>query len=158
VIFGIGTDLIRIERFEHALDNHGDRFAERILMPEELEGYWDRKFKARYLAMRFAGKEAVAKSLGTGFANGIWVRDIGIVHNARGKPDVVFSERGVKVCSEPTMVAWPWPMPLPRKSVSQGSVRLNARRRWTALIAVRFKPFLRCLQAVFAGVGRDISG
>ncbi len=100
MIFGIGTDLIRIERFEHALDNHGDRFAERILMPEELEGYWDRKFKARYLAMRFAGKEAVAKSLGTGFANGIWVRDIGIVHNARGKPDVVFSERGVKVCSE----------------------------------------------------------
>lgn len=100
MIFGIGTDLIRIERFEKALQNHGDRFAQRILMPEELAGYWDRKFKARYLAMRFAGKEAVAKSLGTGFANGIWVRDIGIVHNPRGKPDVVFSERGAKVCSE----------------------------------------------------------
>lgn len=100
MIFGIGTDLIRIERFEKALEHHGDRFAERILMPEELTGYWDRKFKARYLAMRFAGKEAVAKSIGTGFAHGIWVRDIGIVHNARGKPDVVFSDRGRKVCAE----------------------------------------------------------
>jgi len=100
VIFGIGTDLIRIERFEKAIENHGDRFAERILMPEELAGYWDRKFKARYLAMRFAGKEAVSKSLGTGFSHGIWVRDIGIVHNSWGKPDVVFSERGLKVCRE----------------------------------------------------------
>ncbi len=100
MIHGIGTDLIRIERFETAIERHGDRFAERILMPEELDGYWSRKFRARYLAMRFAGKEAVAKSLGTGFANGIWVRDIGIVHNARGKPDVVFSARGQQVCEE----------------------------------------------------------
>ena len=94
MIFGIGTDLIRIERFDAAIERHGERFARRILMPEELEGYFDRRLKARYLAMRFAGKEAVAKSLGTGFAHGIWVRDIGIVHNARGKPDVVFSKRG----------------------------------------------------------------
>ena len=98
MIFGIGIDLIRIERFEAAIERHGDRFAQRILMPEELEGYFGRRFQARYLAMRFAGKEAVAKSLGTGFAHGIWVRDIGIVHNARGKPDVVFSERGRSVC------------------------------------------------------------
>lgn len=99
MIFGIGIDLIRIERFDAAIERHGDRFAKRILMPEELAGYFDRRFKARYLAMRFAGKEAVAKSLGTGFAHGIWVRDIGIVHNARGKPDVVFSERGKGVCA-----------------------------------------------------------
>lgn len=98
MIFGIGIDLIRIERFDAAIERHGDRFARRILMPEELEGYFGRRFQARYLAMRFAGKEAVAKSLGTGFAHGIWVRDIGIVHNARGKPDVVFSERGKRVC------------------------------------------------------------
>ncbi len=100
MIFGIGTDLIRIERFETAIERHGDRFAQRILMSDELDGYAPRKYKARYLAMRFAGKEAVAKALGTGFAHGIWVRDIGIVHNARGKPDVVFSERGRKVCKE----------------------------------------------------------
>ncbi|MFK8015114.1 MAG: holo-ACP synthase [Gammaproteobacteria bacterium] len=100
MIFGIGTDLIRIERFDSAIERHGDRFAERILQPAELEHYYDRKFKARYLAMRFAGKEAVAKALGTGFAHGIWVRDIGIVHNARGKPSVVFSARGEAVCQE----------------------------------------------------------
>lgn len=98
MIYGIGTDLIRIERFDQAIGRHGDRFAARILMPEELQAYAPRKFKARYLAMRFAGKEAVAKALGTGFAEGIWVRDIGIVHNALGKPDVVFSARGRHLC------------------------------------------------------------
>ncbi|MEM6641240.1 MAG: holo-ACP synthase [Pseudomonadota bacterium] len=99
-LFGIGIDLIRIERFDAAIARHGDRFAQRILMPQELAGYADRRFKARYLAMRFAGKEAVAKALGTGFAHGIWVRDIGIVHNTRGKPNVIFSERGLGVCAE----------------------------------------------------------
>ena len=100
MIFGIGTDLIRIERLESAIERHGNRFAERILMEQELVHYYDRKYKARYLAMRFAGKEAVSKALGTGFAHGIWVRDIGIVHNQRGKPDVIFSARGAGVCRE----------------------------------------------------------
>jgi holo-[acyl-carrier protein] synthase len=98
MIYGIGTDLIRIERFDDAIRRHGERFAARILMPEELDAYGPRKHKARYLAMRFAGKEAVAKSLGTGFAHGIWVRDIGIVHNPLGKPDVIFSARGQNLC------------------------------------------------------------
>jgi holo-[acyl-carrier protein] synthase len=50
--------------------------------------------------MRFAGKEAVAKALGTGFAHGIWVRDIGIVQNARGRPEIIYSERGQALCRE----------------------------------------------------------
>jgi holo-[acyl-carrier protein] synthase len=98
MIFGIGTDLIQIARLQNSIDQFGERFARRILLPEELDGYSGRKYPARYLAMRFAGKEAVAKALGTGFAHGIWVRDIGIVHNAWGKPEVIFSERGRRTC------------------------------------------------------------
>lgn len=100
MIFGIGTDLIQIARLQASIERFGDRFARRILMPEELSGYGQKKYKARYLAMRFAGKEAVAKALGTGFAHGIWVRDIGIVHNAWGRPDVIFSDRGERVRRE----------------------------------------------------------
>ena len=48
----------------------------------------------RFLAMRFAAKEAIVKAMGTGFAHGVWIRDVGVVQNAWGKPEVVFSERG----------------------------------------------------------------
>ena len=100
MIFGIGTDLIRTERLEGSLARFGDRFARRILMPAELDLYERTRHRARFLAMRFAGKEAVAKALGTGFAYGIWVRDIGIVPNERGRPDVIFSARGDAVRAE----------------------------------------------------------
>ena len=47
--------------------------------------------------MRFAAKEAIAKAMGTGFAHGIWIRDVGVVQNAWGRPEVVYSPRGEKV-------------------------------------------------------------
>jgi holo-[acyl-carrier protein] synthase len=47
--------------------------------------------------MRFAAKEAIVKAMGTGFAHGIWIRDVGVVQNAWGRPEVVFSPRGDEV-------------------------------------------------------------
>jgi holo-[acyl-carrier protein] synthase len=47
--------------------------------------------------MRFAAKEAIVKAMGTGFAHGVWIRDVGVVQNSWGRPEVVFSERGEKV-------------------------------------------------------------
>jgi holo-[acyl-carrier protein] synthase len=47
--------------------------------------------------MRFAAKEAIVKAMGTGFAHGIWIRDVGVVQNAWGKPEVAYSPRGEKV-------------------------------------------------------------
>ncbi len=44
--------------------------------------------------MRFAAKEAIVKAMGTGFAHGVWIRDVGVVQNAWGKPEVIYSERG----------------------------------------------------------------
>jgi holo-[acyl-carrier protein] synthase len=100
VIYGIGVDVVQVERIAAARARHGEQFARRILMPEELDAYTRAKRPERFLAMRFAGKEAFAKALGTGFAHGIWVRDIGIVQDRRGRPDVVWSERGRALCRE----------------------------------------------------------
>ena len=51
----------------------------------------------RFLALRFAAKEAIVKALGTGFAHGMWIRDCGVVPNQWGRPDVVWSARGEQV-------------------------------------------------------------
>ncbi|MBI3284975.1 MAG: holo-ACP synthase [Burkholderiales bacterium] len=71
MIYGIGTDIIRISRIEAALARSGDRFAEKILGAEELEKYHRRKAKVaargvRFLATRFAAKEAFSKAIGQG--------------------------------------------------------------------------------------------
>jgi holo-[acyl-carrier protein] synthase len=50
--------------------------------------------------MRFAGKEATVKAMGTGFRHGVWLRDVGIVNNEWGRPLIIWSERGRKVCDE----------------------------------------------------------
>lgn len=100
MIFGIGTDILEVARIEKVYARYGRRFAERLLLDEEMELFDRAKNKTRFLGMRFAAKEAVAKALGTGFANGIWVRDVGSVPNRRGQPQVIYSERGRAVCAE----------------------------------------------------------
>ena len=100
MIFGVGTDILEHARVEKTLQRFGDRFVDRLLMDEERALFERSKRPSRFLAMRFAGKEAVVKAMGTGFANGIWIRDVGIVHNERGRPEVIWSPRGEAVCRE----------------------------------------------------------
>ncbi|HEY5665156.1 MAG TPA: holo-ACP synthase [Gammaproteobacteria bacterium] len=100
MIFGIGTDILELKRVEHVYRRFGDRFAERLLLEEEYALFLKSRNKTRFLGMRFAAKEAVAKALGTGFSNGIWVRDVGSVPNALGQPQVVYSARGRAVCEQ----------------------------------------------------------
>jgi holo-[acyl-carrier protein] synthase len=97
VIFGIGVDVLETRRVAETLARFGDRFVEHLLMPAEAAQLARTQRRERFLAMRFAAKEAVVKALGTGFAHGIWIRDVGIVQNSYGKPEVVFSERGERV-------------------------------------------------------------
>ena len=100
MIFGIGTDILRVERIAAVQARYGERFARRILMPEELQGFSTSGNPVRFLAMRFAAKEAIVKAMGTGFASGMWLRDSGILPNSRGRPEIIYSERGRQVCAE----------------------------------------------------------
>ena len=94
MIFGIGTDLVQVERIEATWKRFGGHFADRLLMPEERALFDAARRPVRFLAMRFAAKEAISKALGTGVRNGVWIRDFGVLQNAWGRPEVIFSARG----------------------------------------------------------------
>ncbi len=99
MIFGIGTDIVELSRIGEIYERFGEHFARRILMDEEMELFRRSKNHVRFLAMRFAGKEATVKAMGTGFAHGVWLRDVGILNNDWGRPVIVWSERGSRVCA-----------------------------------------------------------
>lgn len=92
MIFGIGTDIVHIERMRENLDKHGDKFAQRILTVTELSEFEEKNDKAAFLAKRFAAKEATAKAMGTGFSNGLSLLHIGVTHDKAGKPILEFLE------------------------------------------------------------------
>lgn len=98
MIFGVGTDIVEVARIQATFDRFGEHFVQRILMAEELELFQKSKWPVRFLAMRFAGKEAAVKAMGTGFRHGIWMRDVGITNNDWGRPLIIWSERGRAVC------------------------------------------------------------
>ena len=96
MIFGIGTDIIRIDRIVAAVGRHGDRFAQRILGPQEMEKYLRRKQKveargSRFLATRFAAKEAFSKAIGLGMRMPMTWRSVQFLNAPSGKPMVVTS-------------------------------------------------------------------
>lgn len=97
MIFGIGTDIVKIERVAAVYERFGGHFVERLLLPEERAVFDANRRPARFLAMRFAAKEAIVKALGTGFGHGVWIRDVGFLANAWGRPEVRFSPRGRSV-------------------------------------------------------------
>jgi holo-[acyl-carrier protein] synthase len=97
MIFGIGVDVLEAARIKKTLARFGDHFIERLLMPAERAQLARTKRPERFIAMRFAAKEAIVKAMGTGFAHGMWIRDVGVVQNAWGKPEVAYSPRGEKM-------------------------------------------------------------
>ena len=100
MIYGIGTDLVELSRVQETYDRFGQHFVDRLLMDEERELFENNKWPVRFLAMRFAAKEATVKAMGTGFAHGVWIRDIGIVNSDWGRPEIIWSERGRAKCDE----------------------------------------------------------
>lgn len=98
MVFGVGTDIVQVSRIERVWQRFGERFAERLLLDEERELFAVSKRPVRFLSMRFAIKEAVVKAMGTGFAHGMWVRDVGMVPNDWRRPQIIYSARGRRMC------------------------------------------------------------
>lgn len=98
MIYGIGTDHVLLSRIRKLCERHGDRFVRRILGPDELREFERRRSRGpadgvlgteravRYVAKRFAGKEAFSKALGLGLRGPMTLLSLQILNDRRGKP------------------------------------------------------------------------
>lgn len=92
MIFGIGTDIVEVSRIAASIEEFGDAFAARILAESELESYQQTTIKARFLAKRFAAKEAFSKALGTGLRAPATFQNIAVSHDDLGKPILILAK------------------------------------------------------------------
>ena len=86
MIIGIGNDMIDIRRVERTIERYGERFLERVFTQVERLKSDGRAMRAASYAKRLAAKEACAKALGTGFRQGVFWRDMGVVNLPSGRP------------------------------------------------------------------------
>jgi holo-[acyl-carrier protein] synthase len=86
MILGLGNDIIDIRRVERTIERYGDRFLSRVFTDIERRKSDGRAGRAASYAKRFAAKEACAKALGTGFRQGVFWRDMGVVNLTSGRP------------------------------------------------------------------------
>ena len=92
MILGLGSDLCSIERIAQSLERFGARFEQRCFTPRELAKADARPFtRAATLAKRFAAKEAFSKAVGTGFKQGVFMKDIGVVNLPSGAPTLALT-------------------------------------------------------------------
>lgn len=106
MIFGIGTDIVEVSRIEDTLARFGAAFAQRILTEPEWLTFEQSQTQGRFLAKRFAAKEAFAKALGTGLRAPATFQNIGVAHDDLGKPvfdlapelQAHLERRGIRAC------------------------------------------------------------
>lgn len=89
-IHGIGTDIVKVARIQNSLARFEERFVRRLLTDAELSEYRLSRQPERFVAKRFAAKEAAVKALGLGFREGLTFNCIGVTHDQYGKPELVY--------------------------------------------------------------------
>lgn len=99
-VLGIGTDIIECERIERMLHKHGDTFRARVYTAGEIDYCSGRKAGVQHYAGRWAAKEAVLKSLGTGWAHGIQWTEVEVVNQQGGKPNIVLSGKAKQISEQ----------------------------------------------------------
>lgn len=99
-ILGLGTDIVEISRIEAVVERTGERLARRILSPSEWQHYQQHQQPVRFLAKRFAVKEAAAKAFGTGIRNGLAFNQFEVVNDALGKPTLRLHSRAAELAVE----------------------------------------------------------
>ena len=107
MIRGIGIDVVKVERLEQAVERWGQRFLERIFTSDEINRCQQRMRSAHCLALRFAAKEAFAKALGIGMQKGLRWRDIEVVNDHLGKPELLLHNQA-KILSRNLAVEKIW--------------------------------------------------
>jgi holo-[acyl-carrier protein] synthase len=105
-IYGIGIDLVRIDRLNASFERWGERFAKRVFTSTELAACAERKLQVDCLATRFAAKEAFVKALGRGMRSPVFWTDIEVENNPLGKPGICLSSRALKFCQELGIRSW----------------------------------------------------
>ncbi|MGB9353981.1 MAG: holo-ACP synthase [Azonexus sp.] len=93
MIHGIGTDIVAVKRMHAMWERHGNKALEKLLAPEEIGEFTGTTDKGRFLAKRFAAKEALGKALGTGIRPPAVLPSIAVAHDELGKPMLVFHGR-----------------------------------------------------------------
>jgi holo-[acyl-carrier protein] synthase len=93
MIHGIGTDIVAVKRMHAMWERHGNKTLEKLLAPEEIGEFTGTADKGRFLAKRFAAKEALGKALGTGIRPPAVLPSIAVAHDELGKPMLVFHGR-----------------------------------------------------------------
>ena len=106
MIVGIGTDIIEISRILSLLKKHDESFAKRILSEQELAIYQRQTIKEKFIAKKWAAKEAVSKALGTGFTQGVSFTDMTIEHTEEGKPLIVLTGKTKQVADKLGITKW----------------------------------------------------
>ncbi|PKO34909.1 MAG: holo-ACP synthase [Betaproteobacteria bacterium HGW-Betaproteobacteria-7] len=91
MIHGIGTDIVAVARLRGMWERHGERALDKLLAPQEREDFARAADKGRFLAKRFAAKEAFAKAFGTGVRPPVLLPAIAVTHDELGKPTFVFN-------------------------------------------------------------------
>ena len=101
MIYGIGIDLVKVPRLAAALERYGERFLARVFTPGEIACCQARRRGgAAAFALRFAAKEAFSKALGVGLRQGgIFWREVEVVPDSRGKPELRVSGRAAALCT-----------------------------------------------------------
>ncbi|MGA3116413.1 MAG: holo-ACP synthase [Syntrophobacteraceae bacterium] len=105
-IYGVGIDLVRVDRLEKMLERWGERFETRVFTEFERQFCSERRKRTDCLALRFAAKEAFVKALGLGMRKPVLWKDIEIRHNALGKPEISLTPRALQYCSEKGVRSW----------------------------------------------------
>jgi len=90
MIYGIGTDIVAVKRLQDMWERHGDKALKRLLAPQEMTDFTKAANKGRFLAKRFAAKEAFSKALGTGIRPPAVLSAIAVSHDELGKPILDF--------------------------------------------------------------------
>ena len=105
MIFGVGTDIVAVARLGKLYERHGERGLEKLLAPAERADFERARDPARFLAKRFAAKEAFGKALGTGVVSPATLPNIGVTHDVLGKPALAYAPELAQLLAERGLIA-----------------------------------------------------